>query len=96
MYICTLISKKQKCDVNLAEKGLNRPVKIFVNILDIFTFLSCIISILSWYLLHFDRRRVFFAKYFDPHAHDSKCLNEVYKAYIINHILYNKFLVKPN
>ena len=29
-------------------------------------------------------------------AHDSKCLNKVYKAYIINHISYTKFLVKPN
>ena len=29
-------------------------------------------------------------------AHDSKCLNEVYKAYITNHILYKKILVKPN
>ena len=29
-------------------------------------------------------------------VHDSKCLNEVYKAYIINHILHKKLLVKPN
>ena len=29
-------------------------------------------------------------------AHDSKCLNEVYKAYMINYIFYKKFLFKPN
>ena len=61
-------------------------------------------------LVHFDRR-VIFEQYFDhirpailyraqscagQRAHDSKSLNEVYKAYIINHISYKGFLVKPN
>ena len=61
-------------------------------------------------LVHFDRH-VIFAQYFDhiwpailyrawscagQRAHDSKCLNDVYEAYRINHILYKKFLVKPN
>ena len=61
-------------------------------------------------LVHFDQH-VIFTQYFDhiwpailyrawscagQHAHDSKCLNDVYKAYRINLILYKKFLVKPN
>ena len=61
-------------------------------------------------LVHFERY-VIFAQYFDhiwpaisyrawscagQRAHDSKCLNDVYKAYRVNHILYKKFLVKPN
>ena len=61
-------------------------------------------------LVHFDRH-VIFAQYFDhiwpailyrawscagQRAHDSKCLNDFYEAYRINHILYKKFLVKPN
>ena len=60
-------------------------------------------------LVHFDQH-VIFAQYFDSiwpailyrvwsragqRAHDIKCLNEVCKAYRINHILYKKFLVKP-
>ena len=50
---------------------------------------------------------LFFAQYFDHilyrawsraghREHDSKCLNEVYKAYRMNHIIYKQFLVKPN
>ena len=57
---------------------------------------------------HFWDRKIF-AQYFDhiwpailyhawsragQRAYDCKCLNEVYKAYRINHILYKKFLVK--
>ena len=61
-------------------------------------------------LVHFDQS-VIFSHYFDhiwpailyraqsfasQRAHDSKCFNEVYKSYIINHILNKKFSVKPD
>ena len=61
-------------------------------------------------LVHFDRH-VIFTQYFDhiwpailyrawsragQSPHDPKYLNKVYKAKRINHILYKKFLVKPN
>ena len=61
-------------------------------------------------LVHFDRCDIF-AQNFDhiwpailyraqscaagQRAHDFERLNEVYKAYMINHILYNKFLGPP-
>ena len=60
-------------------------------------------------LMHFDRH-IIFSQYFDhiwpailyrawscagQCAHDSKCLNEVYRAYRIDYILYKTFLVNP-